>query len=268
MSENSKYKFGNGISITTGFDVSTQLPLDSRTVVQTQADLENISENVKYEGLLVFVVDQNKLYQWKQELFEDGTYAEEYSWGPIESEISAKGVESLDEIDFVNTKSLQMQKNKGDFFPITHNKFVYNEEGESLFDELNDIVSDITDLESKMDETIEEFRETINQAIADLNQSVTDMQNQTAADMETMKNNLQKEIDNVLADLNAKSKEMDEEFAELLKKVDTQITELQDKIQDDIDQMLQDVDNSILSDGQIIDLMDQINANIAAIDAK
>ena len=94
------------------------------------------------------------------------------------------------------------------------------------------------------------------------------MQNQTAADMETMKNNLQKEIDNVLADLNAKSKEMDEEFAELLKKVDTQITELQDKIQDDIDQMLQDVDNSILSDGQIIDLMDQINANIAAIDAK
>lgn len=287
MSENSKYKFGNGISITTGFDVATQLPLDSRTVVQTQADLENISDNIKYEGLLVFVVDQNKLYQWKQELLEDGTYTPDYRWGPIESEISAKKIEDISELDLDNIKSLQMQKNKVNFFPITHEKFIYNEKGESLFEELKEyqkkdlsedengekletdkqtIVGAINELNSKMEETIEQFEQRISQTIADLNASVEQMQKETAEDMAEMKANLQAEIDKVLADLDAKSKEMDQEFADLLAEVNRQVTELQDKIQDDIDKMLQDVDNSILSDGQIIDLMNQINANIAAID--
>ena len=287
MSENSKYKFGNGISITTGFDVATQLPLDSRTVVQTQEDLENISDNIKYEGLLVFVVGQNKLYQWKQELLEDGTYTPDYRWGPIESEISAKKIEDISELDLDNIKSLQMQKNKVNFFPITHEKFIYNEKGESLFEELKEyqkkdlsedengekletdkqtIVGAINELNSKMEETIEQFEQRISQTIADLNASVEQMQKETAEDMAEMKANLQAEIDKVLADLDAKSKEMDQEFADLLAEVNRQVTELQDKIQDDIDKMLQDVDNSILSDGQIIDLMNQINANIAAID--
>ena len=289
MSENSKYKFGNGISITTGFDVATQLPLDSRTVVQTQADLENISDSIKYEGLLVFVVDQNKLYQWKQELLEDGTYTPDYRWGPIESEISAKKIEDISELDLDNIKSLQMQKNKVNFFPITHEKFIYNEKGESLFEELKEyqkkdlsaeeggekletemqtIVGAINELNSKMDDTIEDFENRINQTIEDLNASVEQMQKETSEDMAEMKANLQAEIDKVLADLDAKSKEMDQEFADLLAEVDRQVTELHDKIQEDIDQMLQDVDNSILSDDQVINLMDQINANIAAIEAK
>jgi flagellar hook-basal body complex protein FliE len=94
------------------------------------------------------------------------------------------------------------------------------------------------------------------------------MQKETSADMEAMKSNLQTEINKVLADLDAKSKEMDEEFAELLRKVNKQVSDLQENIQDDINQMLQDVDNSILSDGQVIDLMNQINANITAIESK
>lgn len=289
MSENSKYKFGNGISITTGFDVATQLPLDSRTVVQTQEDLENISDNIKYEGLLVFVVDQNKLYQWKQELLEDGTYTPDYRWGPIESEISAKKIEDVGELDLDNIKSLQMQKNKVNFFPITHEKFIYNEKGESLFEELKEyqkkdlsadeggekletemqtIVGAINELNSKMDDTIEDFEKKINQTIEDLNTNVDKMQKETSEDMAEMKANLQTEINKVLADLDAKSKEMDEEFAELLAKVDKQVTDLQESIQDDIDQMLRDVDNSILSDSQVINLMNQINANITAIESK
>ena len=289
MSENSKYKFGNGISITTGFDVATQLPLDSRTVVQTQEDLENISDNIKYEGLLVFVVGQNKLYQWKQELLEDGTYTPDYRWGPIESEISAKKIEDVGELDLDNIKSLQMQKNKVNFFPITHEKFIYNEKGESLFEELKEyqkkdlsadengekletemqtIVGAINELNSKMEDTIEDFEKKINQTIEDLNANVDKMQKETSEDMAEMKDNLQTEINKVLADLDAKSKEMDEEFAELLDKVDKQVTDLQESIQDDIDQMLRDVDNSILSDSQVINLMNQINANITAIESK
>jgi gas vesicle protein len=192
---------------------------------------------------------------------EDGTYTPDYRWGPIESEISAKKIDDLKELDLENIKSLQMQKNKANFFPITHEKFVLNEKGETLIDDLNKI-------NSKLDEAIEEFKDTINQTIDDLNQSVTDMQNKTAADMEAMKNNLQKEINNVLADLDAKSKEMDREFAELLAKVDKQVSDLQENIRDDVNQMLQDVDNSILSDEQVANFMEQINANKAAIESK
>ena len=226
----SKYGYGQGIKITTGFDVSSKLPLDLRTVVQTQADLDNISDNIKYEGLLVFVVNQNKLYQWKQELLEDGTYAEEYSWGPIESEISAKKIDDISEIDFANTKSLQMQKNKVNFFPITHDKFIYNDAGISL--------------DTRLEDTIKSFEN----------------------DMDDMKAMLQKKIDDMLAELQQKSEEMDQSFDALLEDLKRQIAELQDRIQDDINRMLQDIDNSILSDLQVDNLMTQINANIAALD--
>ena len=277
---------GAGITITTGFDVSAQMPLDARTVVETLADLYAMPQDVIYMGLLVYVIEDNKLYQWKEVLQDDKTY--EIGWGPIEAEVSAVELDSFkDEIDFKDTPSLMMQKNKDDFFPITHEKFVYNEKGESLFEELKEyqkkdlsadengekletemqtIVGAINELNSKMEDTIEDFENRINQTITDLNKSVQDMQDKTNADMAEMKANLQAEIDKVLADLEAKSKEMDQEFADLLAEVDRQVTELQDKIQSDIDQMLQDVDNSILSDGQVKDLMDQINANINAID--
>lgn len=278
---------GNGITITTGFDVSAQLPLDTRTVVKTIADLHAIPMDVIYMGLLVYVIEDNKLYQWKEVLQEDKTY--KIGWGPIESEISAKEIEDIGELDLKNIKSLQMQKNKENFFPITHEKYIYNEKGESLFEELKEyqkkdlsadengekletemqtIVGAINELNSKMDDTIEDFENRINQTIEDLNASVEQMQKETSEDMAEMKANLQAEINKVLADLEAKSNEMDQEFADLLAEVDRQVTELQDKVQDDIDQMLQDVDNSILSDAQVTNLMNQINANIAAINAK
>ena len=271
------------------------MPLDARTVVETLEDLYAMPQDVIYMGLLVYVIEDNKLYQWKEVLQDDKTY--EIGWGPIEAEVSAveldyfkkdnELLEITDEIDFKDTPALMMQKNKDDFFPITHEKFVYNEKGESLFEELKEyqkkdlsadeggekletemqtIVGAINELNSKMDDTIEDFENRINQTIEDLNASVDQMQKETNADMAEMKANLQAEIDKVLADLDAKSKEMDQEFADLLAEVDRQVTELQDKIQSDIDQMLQDVDNSILSDDQVKDLMDQINANINAID--
>lgn len=288
---------GEGITITTGFDVSAQLPLDTRTVVKTIDDLYAIPMDVIYMGLLVYVIEDNKLYQWKEVLQEDKTT--KIGWGPIEAEVSAVELDSLkeenikegllkitDEIDFENTPVLMMQKNKDNFFPITHEKFVYNEKGESLFEELKEyqkkdlsadengekletemqtIVGAINELNSKMDNTIEDFKNRINQTIEDLNASVDQMQEETSKDMVEMKTNLQAEINKVLKDLETKSKEMDQEFADLLAEVDRQVTELQDKVQDDIDQMLQDVDNSILSDFQVNNLMEQINANLSLL---
>jgi gas vesicle protein len=273
------FGLGKGITITTGFDLAAQLPLDSRTVVHDIDQLRALPSDRVFLGLLVFVISENKLYQWKYNLDDDGVLSEEPSWGPIEAEVSAKEIDDLSKIDFVNTPSLQLEKNKNNFFPIVHEKFVYDDKIMALPDKyqtkidntLNtidkSIVGSVNELNTKMDDTIEEFRKQIQDTIDNLNKSVEDMQNQTAADMAKMKADLQKEIDAMLAELNRKSQEMDKAFDDLLADINQQIAELQNKIQDDIDKMLQDVDNVILSDLQVDELMRRININIATIDS-
>ena len=275
-----------GIEITTNFVVAAQMPLDARTVVQTRQELEYMDKDQIYMGLLVYVIEDNKLYQWKRVLQEDKS--EKIEWGPIEAEVSAVEFVDNGEVDLNNIPSLMMQKNKDNFYPITHEKFIYNENGETLFDELKEyqkkelaaeeadklhtenksVIGAINELNDKMDKTIEEFETKINKTITDLNQSVADMQAKTAADMEKMKSQLQSDIDAVLAELERKSIEMDEIFQNKIIEINNTIASLQAKIEADIDQMLQDVDNSILSDNQVTNLMDQINANITTIDSK
>ena len=259
MSEQN-FGLGKGITITTGFDLAAQLPLDSRTVVHDIDQLKALPADRVYLGLLVFVISENKLYQWKYNLEDDGVLSEEPDWGPIEAEVSAKEIDDLSEIDFVNTPSLQLEKNKNNFFPIVHEKFVYDDKAMALPDKyqtkiddtLNtidkSIVGSVNEINTKMDDTIEEFRKQIQDTIDNLNKSVEDMQNQTTADMTKMKTDLQEEINDILEELNRKS------------------TELQEKVQDDVDKMMQDVDNVILSDLQVDELMRQININLAALD--
>lgn len=275
-----------GITITANFDIAAQKPLDSRTVVRTRQELEYMDKDLIYMGLLVYVIEDNKLYQWKRVLQEDKS--EKIEWGPIEAEVSA--VEFNDEFkdeeitDYSIIPPLMMQKNKDNFYPVTYEDYVFckngqtlleayqkkdlsaDENGEKLETEMQTIVGAINELNSKMDETIEEFTERINKTIEDLNQSVKDMQDKTNADMAKMKADLQKEIDIMLAELNRKSEEMDQTFKDKIQEINDEIAALQQKIQDDIDQMLQDVDNSILSDGQVNNLLERINNNIAAID--
>lgn len=270
---------GKGIRITTGFDLATQLPLDSRIVVKNMTDLRAMPKDKIYLGLLVHVVEDNKLYQWKYNLNEDGELSEEPDWGPIEAEVSTKDISDLSEIDFVNTPSLQLQKNKNNFFPIVHEKYVYDDStttlpnkyqtkiDESLKTTNQTIVGSINELNTKMEDTIADFEKQIQDTIDELNKSVTDMQTKTEADMKKMKEDLQKEIDGMLEDLNQKSQDMDKAFEDLLADINTQIENLQDKIQDDIDQMLQDTDNIIISDNEIIDLMAKINKNLSDLAA-
>ena len=74
--------YGKGIHLSTGFDLGAKLPLDSRTVVQTRADMLALDENIKPTGLFVYVIDDNIQYKWtgsKWEVnnvgFKDGTGA-------------------------------------------------------------------------------------------------------------------------------------------------------------------------------------------------
>ena len=48
--------YGNGIKLTSGFDVGAKTPLDSKSVVQTIAERDAfVTDNLVYEGLEVYV---------------------------------------------------------------------------------------------------------------------------------------------------------------------------------------------------------------------
>lgn len=57
-------KYENLIKTTAGFSYPAQQPLDDRTVVQNYADLAQlVSSNVAYDGIVVYVIDDQKSYQ-------------------------------------------------------------------------------------------------------------------------------------------------------------------------------------------------------------
>lgn len=55
--------FGQGIPLTASFDLSGQKPLDSRDVVETIAERDDMPAIQKYEGMRVFVVETKLTYQ-------------------------------------------------------------------------------------------------------------------------------------------------------------------------------------------------------------
>ena len=300
---------GAGITITTGFDVSAQMPLDARTVVETLADLYAMPQDVIYMGLLVYVIEDNKLYQWKEVLQDDKTY--EIGWGPIEAEVSAveldyfkydnELLEITDEIDFENTPVLMMQKNKDNFFPIVHEDYIYvDKEGETLANKYQTIVDErlattdktiagsVNELNTKMDDTIADFREEIDDTLAELRQNVKNMQDQTAADMAQLKADteatmaqLKTDTEATMAQLKADTEadfaamkqemqdnldEMNRVLDETMAEINAEMDALEVQIESRVDQMLKDVDNSILSDLAVNNFMEQINANLRALD--
>lgn len=300
-----KFVTGKGITVTTNFDISTALPIDSRTVVYTVDDLREMSPDIVYEGLLVFVKDGedgNKLYQWKKNLNEDGVLSEDYSWGPIEAEVSTRDIiEIMEQIDFENMKTLMMQRNKKDFFPMGHENFIFvDKEGKTLSDKYQTIydetlpadsdktiVGSINKLDTKMEETLAEFREEIATTLQKLKDDVAQMQQDVQATMDQLEADIIAEMDALQKDLEdmiaAKQKEMediiaamekemedkiafmDSEFERLMNEINAKIATLEKSVEDRVDQMLRDVDNSILSDLQVNNFMEQINANKALL---
>lgn len=291
------FGIGNGITITTGFDVSTQLPLDSRTVVNNLDELANIPSTVVYLGLLVFVIDENKLYQWKWIIPEEETEAPYIGWGPIESEVSTKEILDLSEIDPENTPVLMMQKNKKNFFPIVHEKSIYIEDSESedpnnsvsledkyqtRYDEAFEtenktVTGSVNELNTKMEDTLQEFRteiavtlQNLKDDVAKMKQDVQDTMDQLEADIIADMNALQKELEDMIAEkqreMEAKMAEMDKTFEELMAEINRKIAALEATVQEKVDEMLQDVDNVILTDDQVNNFMEQINANLAELD--
>lgn len=254
----SKFGIGKGITITTGFDVATQLPLDSRSVVSDLEALVSMPDDVKYEGLLVYVVDDNKLYQWKRQMLDNGLLSDIYTWGPIESEIGAQELLDLSEIDFTTIPMLILQKNKENFFPMTHEDAIFVDQSgnklsdkyqviydETLNTENKTIAGSVNEINTKLEDSINEFKEEITKTLNNLKQDVTIME----ADLESLMREIREEIDRQIAELRAS--------------IEDTIAELKSKFEADIEKMLQDLDNSILTDEAIDNFMRQIRQNLS-----
>jgi hypothetical protein len=74
MSDNNTLHYGKGIPVTSGFDLGAKSPLDSRTVVNNFEELQlHIDGNRAYEGMLVYVNSEKKLYVYNGTNWEELT---------------------------------------------------------------------------------------------------------------------------------------------------------------------------------------------------
>ena len=309
MSEN-LFGLGTGITITTGFDVATQKPLDSRTVVNNIAELNALPSDRVYIGLLVHVVDEDKLYQWKKKIDDKGQALLDkdgnpiYDWGPIEAEVSAKEPKT-EELNFKNTPSLLLQKNKADFFPITHAKYIINDEGKTLTEVLSEkyqtkeevqqdlsayqtkqdnglqtdskkVVEAINEIYNKMDTAIDEFEERINKTLSDLDAEIETITTSTRQQMEQAKKDIQDSMDEMNAtmekamddmdkEIASKMKTMDDTFATKMAEINARIAGLENEINVKINNMLQNIDNVIITDLEVTNVMNKINTNLTNV---
>lgn len=249
----SEFGVGKGISITTGFDVASNKPLDARTVVRDMDELANMPSGMIHLGLTVFVISENKLYQWKFKtdengeaiLNEEGKYIEE--WGAIESEVATKEIINIiDEIDFEDTPTLMLQKNKSNFFPYTHENSIFvDNEGKLLSEKYQTIVEPTLKTVSKtIPEAINEVNDYLGEKLDIFNEQLKDK----------------------LAEIDKQVERAEQSITEAEQELQDKLEQVEEDIDDRVDQMLQNVDNVILTDGQCTSLMDQIRANLALLE--
>ena len=54
---------GKGIPLSASFDLKAKLPLDSRTVVNNISELLNMPDIIKYQGMIVYVKNENCFFR-------------------------------------------------------------------------------------------------------------------------------------------------------------------------------------------------------------
>ena len=271
----SLFGLGKGITVTAGFDVAAQIPLDARTVVDDLTALNNIPRDITYLGLTVFVVSENKVYQWKTVTADDGSNY--IGWGPIDSEIGTKEISFLTEIDFKNTPSLLLQKNKKDFFPIVHEKYVYDDSGKSIPSRYQlktdnalkttskTITGAVNEINTKMTDAISKFEEDIQDTLDNLDKEVEQMKTDTQKTMDDLETEINTTMSSMQTNMQNKMNQMDTTFSNKMKEIDKKIDGLEDEIAAEIAGITGNVSNVIIATEQINDFMEQIQANITAL---
>lgn len=282
MSDN-YFGLGTGITITTGFDLTTKKPLDSRTVVNNIGQLRALPADRVYKGLLVHVVDEDKLYQWKKSVDDSGQVILDengnpvYDWGPIEAEVSAKEVE---DVDYSKTPSLLLQKNKQNFFPVTHEKYVVDDKGKNLTDKLSEkqeiiiqeVRQDLTEYyQLKEDNTLETSQKTVVGSINEINSKMEDAIAEFRDEIEQTLSTLRADIDAMIeeteSDLNAAKDAINAQIAQMNKTINDSTTAMNDRINKMMDDMDKEIANKMAQmDNTFNTKMVEINNKIANIE--
>ena len=145
------YNFGNGIKVTSGFDLATKGPLDNRTVVDTLAQRDaHITSGRGYEGLKVYVCDEKKEYIYTGAgWFESGGMTDEQATQLLEAYTHSRtehaSAETLDEL-IIKVDSLPTIESLNSIIetkaPLdhTHEDIYYNKE--EVDQRIVDIVTD------------------------------------------------------------------------------------------------------------------------------
>ena len=93
--------FGKGIPLATNFDLGAKSPLDSRIIVNTIEERDrHVKLNRVYEGMLVYVVKEKKLYRYENQAWKVIPTTEDIPT-KISDLINDKGYVTKDEFDEV-----------------------------------------------------------------------------------------------------------------------------------------------------------------------
>jgi hypothetical protein len=106
--------FGKGIPLASGFDYGAKSPLDSRICVNTIAERdEHVTSNRAYEGMLVYVTEEKKLYRYEENVWKVIPTSEDIPEKISELDNDRQFV-TKDEVDGILTESDYITKEEVD----------------------------------------------------------------------------------------------------------------------------------------------------------
>ena len=168
MSDNNTPRYGKGIPVTSGFDLGAKSPLDSRTVVENFEELQlHIDGNRAYEGMLVYVNSEKKLYVYNG-----------IDWEALTTNVDADSpiFFVIDNLDSTATNA-PLSANQGRVLKETINGVE-----ETLRESINNVETTINNVETTLETTI---RETISNVEDKLEQLIEESAGKGNANIHT-----------------------------------------------------------------------------------
>ena len=165
--------FGKGIPLASGFDLGAKAPLDSRITVQNIQERDaHVTNNRAYEGLRVYVVDENCEYLWNGNewiLIPSKQYVDD---AIANVKISDEQLANYATKDEIPTKTSQLENDT----KFTTESFVTNKIAEA---QLQQGEIDLNGYQTKEDTTLETTNKTIVGAINEVNTNVMSKANKS-----------------------------------------------------------------------------------------
>ena len=251
--------FGNGITITSSFDMTAQKPLDSRMKVDTYSDLAKIPNS--YVGLTVFVTSEGKLYI-KRSASE---------WKIVDGEVTTASMTSaqVKNLDFGNTSAYMLRKEEQNFFPIINESHIYDSSkktpiSSSLQTTNKTIAGAINEVNSKLATEIDNFKNISQEELEKLTGIVNGAQGELdakIAEINGQMTTLQQQITEAERELSTTIEKVKEDAKE---QIDEEVAAIKKDVQNEIKTITNNISNVILTTEKINDFMEQINTNLTA----